>query len=922
MNLKRFTFSLSLFLVAALSAFSQTDSIPLKTIAQKTAEYNSAYPVEKVYLHFDKPYYAVGDTIWFKAYVTTDSYGDLKQRVPSTLSNVVYVDVINRDTVVQKLKLAVTKGVAFGNIAITKLRYKQGNYQIRAYTKWMRNFDAAYFFDKTISIGDAINKNILTNISLTSSTQNNTAKVMARLNYRNIDGSAIAGKKVSWKVQTKGDEVLEKGKATTDANGYINVSFNTSKLSELSTSDLITEIDASPKEVTNQFSLKGAAAPMDVQFFPEGGELIEGVAGKVAFKAIAPSGMGVDIKGTIVDNAGATVANFSSQHLGMGTFALTPAAGKTYKAAVTFADGSKSTYDLPKASTQDITINVVTVSPQRIVINLLCNDAYLQKNRGKHFYIVAQNGQAIFYAAQTTTGLNATTYPLSITNKLPSGVAKISVLSSNGDALSERLVFINKPDDQLSLTLTTPKTVYTGRDNVVMNVSAKNADKPAAADLSVTVIDETKVPYDESSETTILTHLLLTSDLKGYIEKPNYYFNNPTDQTNSDLDALMLTQGYRRIVYKDIAANKLPPGIKFQPEDGITISGSLRTSSGLPINRGNVNLEIKDRRLSVNTTTNTVGEFTFSKLYFPDSLQAVVSAKGNANSSGFMILLNNDSFQPITASINAPAAFINIDSAMRPYLLNSKKVADNSRVLNEVNIRATVAPKVKKASHTDNSSLSGLALMADHTLDGAMFSACATLYDCLQGMGGLTFDMQTQSLQINRYVMQGDKRPVAIYLNNNMVDFNALRTIDPKTVESVEVFLSDGVSSINRMSGTNGVVVVNSKKIERVQMSKDQIAAALDDLMPANSGVKVKPKGFSAARTFYSPRYDVSKDSAIGGDLRTTIYWNPRVNTDAAIGAATFNFFNADGKGSYRAIIEGFDADGNIGRAVYRYKVQ
>jgi hypothetical protein len=921
MNLKKFTFLLSLFFIAGLSAFSQTDSIPLVTLAEKTAQYNGSYPIEKVYLHFDKPYYAVGDTIWLKAYVTADSYGDLKQRVPSGISNVVYVDVTHKDTIVQKLKLAVTKGVAFGNITLAKTQFKQGNYQIRAYTKWMRNFDAAYFFDKTISIGDAINKSVLTNISLTSSTQNNAAKVTAHINYRNADGSAIAGKKVNWKVQTKSDEVLEKGKATTDANGNITVSFNTNKLTDLSLSDLVTEIDANPKEITNQFSLKSTAAPIDVQFFPEGGDLIEGVAGKVAFKAIAPNGLGIDIKGTATDNTGATVATFSSQHLGMGTFSLTPAAGKTYKATVTFADGSKNSYDLPKVSTQDIAINVAAVSPQRIVLNLICNDAFLQKNKGKRFYIIAQNGQAIFYAAQTGS-LNATTYPLSITNKLPSGVAKISLLSSNGDALSERLVFINKPDDRLSLTLTTPKTIYTGRDNVVMNVSAKNADKPVAADLSVTVIDETKVPYDENSETTILSHLLLTSDLKGYIEKPNYYFNNPTDKTIADLDALMLTQGYSRIVYKDIAANKLPAGIKFQPEDGITISGSLRTSAGMPVNRGNVNLEIKDRRISVNTQANTVGEFTFSKLYFPDSLQAVVSAKGNANSNNFMIILNSDSFQPVTASINAPAAFINIDSAMRPYLLNSKKIADNSRVLGEVNIRATVVPKVQKASHSDNSNLTGLPMMANHTIDGAMFAACATLYDCLQGQGGLVFDMQTQTLSITRNQMQGDKRPVAIYLNNFMVDFNALRSIDPKTVESVEVFLNDGVSSINRMSGTSGVVVVNSKKVERIKMSKDQITAALDDLMPANSGVKIKPKGFTAARTFYSPRYEVSKDAPVGGDLRTTIYWNPRVNTDATTGAATFDFFNADGKGSYRAIIEGLDADGNIGRAVYRYKVQ
>lgn len=920
MNLKKIAFFVCLFLATCLSAFSQTDSVPLVSIAQKAAQYNTDYPVEKVYVHFDKPYYAVGDTIWLKAYVTADSFGELKQHAPSNISNIVYVDIVNKDTIVQKLKLAANKGVAFGNIALLRSRYRQGNYQIRAYTRWMRNFDAAYFFDKTISIGDAIDKKLITNISLNSSTQNNVAKVSARINYRNPDGTPMAGKKVSWRVQTKNDDILSKSKEITDANGNIMVTFSSNKLSELSTSNLITDIDADPKEVSAQFSLKKAGAPIDVQFFPEGGEIISGVNSKVAFKAIQPNGLSIDIKGVVTDNTGASVVEFSSQHLGMGTFNFTAAAGKSYKATVTFPDGSKNAYDLPKVSGEKMTISVVSVAPQRITLNLLCDEAFLQKNRGKRLYIIAQNGQAIFYAAQTAP-LDATTYPALVPNKLPSGVAKISILNSTGQLLCERLVFVRKPDDILSLTLSTPKQLYTSRDKVTMSVSAKTALTPAEADLSVTVIDETKVPYEENSEITILSYLLLTSDLKGYIEKPNYYFNNPTSKTDADLDILMLTQGYRRITYKEILANRLPPNLKFQPEDGITISGTLRTASGLPINRGNVNLEIKDRRITANITTNTVGEFTFSKLYFPDSLQATISAKGNANSNNMMILVDNDSYQPPTTNINAPAAFINIDSAMRPYLINSKKVADNSRVLNEVIIRGNVKPKVQKPSHADNSWLTGLPILADHTVDGSMFAACSILFNCLQGMApGLTVDQE--NIYITRNYQQGDRRAVAIYLNNNLIDAAALRGIDPKTVESVEIFMNDGVSGINRMGNTSGVLVINSKRVERNVMSKDQIAAALDDFMPANSGTKIKPKGLSAARTFYSPRYEVAKDGAIGGDLRSTIYWNPRVNTDKSTGIATFDFFNADGKGSYRAIVEGIDANGNIGRSVYKYNVQ
>lgn len=920
MLLKKIAFTFLLLTAISLTAFSQTDSIPLATLAEKTALYNNGHPVEKVYLHFDKPYYAVGDTLWFKAYVTVDSYGVLQQHMPSTVSNVVYVDIIgSKDTVVQKLKLAANNGVAFGNIALNKTQYRQGNYHIRAYTKWMRNFDAAYFFDKTIAVGDAISKKLSTNFSLASSVQNGTAKVQARVNYRDLNGSALSGKKVNWKVQTQGDEVLSKGKETTDASGNINITFSTNKITDLRKSELIAEIDADPKEVISQFSLKNAAAPADVQFFPEGGDLIAGVTSKVAFKAIQGNGLGIDIKGTITDNSGAAVGNIASQHLGMGIFDLLPVQGKTYKASVTFADGTTGTFDLPKVSSEDIAINVSNVTADKINIRLVCNDVFLQKNKGKRFYIVAQNGQAIFYAAQTPS-LSATMYPAIIPNKLPSGVTKITLLASNGDALSERLIFIRKADG-LSLTLNTAKPTYGARQPVVMNISSKNpAQQATEANLSLTVIDETKVPFDDNAETSILSYLLLTSDLKGYIEKPNYYFNKPDAKTDANLDLLMMTQGYRRFVYKDVIANKNAE-LKFLPEDGITITGSLRTASGLPVNRGNVNFEIKERRISVNIPTNTVGEFVINKLYFPDSLQAMVSARGSANANNMMILVDNEPYQPITASINEASGVMNIDSAMRPYLQNSKKVADNSRVLNEVTIRSTVVSKIKRASHSDNSALTGLSMMADHTIDGSTLVACPTMYDCLRSStGSLTADQE--NLYISRTYNQGSRTPVAIYLDGIQIDFNGTRSVDPKNVESVEIFLNDGVSGINRMSSTSGVVVINSKRVEKTTMTRAQIQDKLNDLMPANSGVKIKPKGFSAARSFYSPRYGVSSNVGFGSDLRSTIYWNPRVVTDKTTGTTTVDFFNADASGSYRAIIEGIDADGNIGRAIYRYNVQ
>ena len=903
MNLKKIYFILLLLFTFSFSAFSQTDTTSLNTIISKSVKLVNEYPFEKVYLHFDKPYYAVGDTIWFKAYITIDIHQ------PSPLSKVVYVDVINsKDSLVQTLKLQVTAAAALGNIALSSPLYKQGNYRFRAYTNWMRNFDAAYFFNKTITIA-AVEKQISTNISVSGVTQGNNTKVTAQVSYKDPTGKPYANKKVSWKVLSSDDEKISNSKGTTDANVILTVSFSTNKTRALNTSILTTDIDyADYKSLTNTFSLKHAADKTDVQFFPEGGDLINGVRSKVGFKAIKPNGLGADIKGTIVDNTGAKIADITSQHLGMGAFDIVPESGKTYKASITFSDGSQSTYNLPAARSEGIILSVDNSNPQNLNIKLSSNAAYFEKSKGKTFYIVAQNGQTVCFAAQTV--LNANIYSAAIPKtKFPSGVLKLS-LFSGGQVLSERVVLIQR-NDLLNITMKTPQSTYTIRDKVVMNVTVNKDQKPAEANMSVTVIDETKVPFDDIAETTILTNLLLTSDLKGYIEKPNYYFTNVNEKTIADADVLMLTQGYSRVVYKDILANKYPQK-KFLPESGITITGTLRNSTGLPLNKGNLTLTIPGKS-SKSTTSNPSGEFKFTNLVFPDSTEVTIDGKNNP-ASNLMIVIDNEIFQPLDPDMNAPGTITNIDSTLTPYLKNAKLRIENSRLLKEVTITAA-APVVKKQTHADHPRLAGLSSIPDAVVTSDRLAACPMVLQCIQSVvPGLTYD--NYKVYVTRSYQQGDTRPVEIFFNGLNVDFTYLQNVPSSEVESIEFFRSDGLSGINRMSNTLGVLVVNSKIVHKVKFKKEDLLA----LFKKNE-VSVFPRGYSESKMFYSPKYEVSKASELGGDLRTTVFWNPTVLTDAT-GNTSFQFYNADGKGSYRAIIEGIDSEGNIGRTVYRYKVQ
>ncbi len=912
MILKRILLSTCLIFTLVTAAFAQSDSVALTTVISKVSKYATSYPVEKVYLHFDKPYYAVGDTIWFKAYVT------VQEHMLSGISKIVYVDLItNRDSVVKSLRLPVINGVAAGSIVLPQLSFQEGNYHVRAYTNWMRNFDDAYYFTKNIVIGNTVDEKnpVNTHVAFNNTESPGGAEnITAKIIYKDQDGIAYINRKVSWKVVGDDESTIDKGKGETDGDGVLSVTFSSNKPGVFATADLITDLEVNYKKtVTNSFSLSTASVPKDVQFFPEGGNLVSGIRTKVAFKAINSSGLGVDVKGTIVDNNNNPVITFTSQHLGMGYFILTPEAGKSYKATIDFPDGSHSSYDLPRTMDDGIDLAVYNNNPDSLFIKISSNSDFLQKFNNIRFYIIAQSGGTIYYAAQTR--LQSLTYGASIPkNKFPTGILQVTILSSEGDPLSERICFIQH-NDLMNVAVNTDRPTYLQRQRVHMTIAAKNKDVPALGSFSVAVTDESKVPYDENSETTILSNLLLSSDLKGYIEKPNYYFNHVDSTRRANLDMLMLTQGYRRFSYSDVVYDKNPQ-IFYVPEQGISLSGMLRTTTGLPVARGNIHLTIPDKIFYKDATTDASGYFVFTNLVFQDSSKVILSAKNNVGANGLVITPNGETYPLVTKNINAPDNVTNIDSVLTTYLRNIKMQYGN-HILKEVVIKAK--PVEKRPSHMDHASLTGLSPEPDHIINGPQLLGCNDLLTCLKG-GAMGLTYENDQFYITRDYAQGNKNtPVQVYMDGTPVETSYLMNIQPNAVESVEIFLNNGITNIGAMNNTKGVLEVNSKvmpKGEKISLSQ------LKQLLGSPNVVTLTPMGYPKGKEFYVPKYAVAKPSIESPDLRTTIYWNPVIITDKATGKASFDFSNADGRGNYRVVIEGIDIDGNLAHYVYHYRVE
>ncbi|MCJ8212092.1 TonB-dependent receptor plug domain-containing protein [Mucilaginibacter sp. RS28] len=894
---------LTVITAALLFSFINADDDPIKKAAAQLEKWTGDYPQEKVYLHMDKPYYAVGEDIWFKAYVTIGPEHKL-----SALSGILNVELLDpRDSVQQSIKLPLTSGIAMGDFALSDT-LKEGNYRIRAYTNWMRNFAPEYFFDRTIHIGNAATNTVFTNTSYAyTTTPNGQQNVKATVSFTDINGIAYAGKEVSYQVQLSNRNV-GRGKGVTDDKGNLAISFTNTVPGAMKAGQITAKIKISDKQtITKILPVKATSNNVDVQFFPEGGNLVAGLPCRVAFKAVGADGLGKAISGTIVNNDNTELTSFTTSHLGMGLFVLIPEAGKTYQAKVTYEDGSKATVNLPKVLEKGYSLSLNNTSdPDNITIRIGGTADLV----GQQISVVAQANGVICYAAKNSleNGVLMAKIPKS---KFPTGIAQFTLFNAANEPVCERIIFINR-EDELKVDVAGQASSGT-RQKVNLSLNVQSPDgKPAISALSAAVIDETKVPSDESDEISILSQLLLSSDIKGYIEKPNYYFVHRDEQGRKALDLLMMTQGYRRFEWKQLLNNVYPP-VVFQPEKELRISGHVHNGNK-PVIGGKVTLfTTKGGAFILDTLTDDKGNFAFNHLVFKDSVKFIIQARTAKDRKFVDIELDNVVSQGVSSNPNAPDIEVNVSKNITGYLQNSYKlyqeeskygVGNHNYVLKEVVI------KEKKITPYQNSSNLNGPGQADQIISGDIFEkmGCPDITTCLQGrLLGVTFRGGAA------YSTRSPNTPMQIVLDGMTIDDPYfLSSLNAMDIASIEVLRSAGYTSIYGMRGGGGVLVITTKRGGEYSSTARVYAPGI---------ITYTPKGYYQARTFYSPQYDDPKVNRTLADLRTTIFWKPNIVTDKD-GKASIEFYNAGSPGTYRVIVEGIDGDGHIGHQTFRYKVQ
>jgi hypothetical protein len=854
--------AISIQLYAAENATNFTKSI-VKSFSQIWIN----TPQEKVYLHIDKPYYSAGEEIWFKAYLTNAATHEM-----NTKSKFVYVELIDKsDSVLYRLKIRKDSLGFFGNIKLNP-ELQAGIYSLRAYTYWMQNLSDDFYFKRNIYIGNSIDDRVKCQINYGSLIKNN---LPVNLLFTNTYNNPLSQKNVtiiqSW-LKTR-----NKITAKTNEKGQINILLNIDSLQTVKKT-LSISIKESGINFKHKIYVPSFINDFDVQFFPESGTFLNNDFQQIGFKAIGKNGLSIDVNGEIFNKNNELITDFKSTHNGMGKFFLVTEPGENYYAIVKSADGIEKRFELPKTQVQGIALHIAynrgKIALQIINKSNISTDSLvlLVHNRGI-VYLVNSIKNAEFQINESL---------------LPAGICTFSIIDLNKNYYCERLFFSRNFEDP-QFKMTSDKNFYGKREAVKLGFQITDIEgKALKGNYSVSITDSKAVSNDTLSEN-IKSYLLLSSDIKGYIEKPAEYFLDNSLASREKLDLLLLTQGWKRFNTANILKNKFPK-LEYYLEAGQVVSGKVLNLFGKPSKNRDVILLSSYKTGFRMAKTDSLGNFLFDGIEFPDSTQILLKAISKTKIVDVEIINDSDVFKK-------PNTFIPFENKKNEVaeeyfqIIKEKYYTEGGMLM--INLEELTVKADAKTKAEDNIYASS----ADNSISG----------ENLQNMpGNDVLDILRTIVGVNvigeEIRIRGNNGPPMIQIDGfeteNMSDLTMLSKFD---IEGIYVY-KGASAAIFGFRGGNGVIQITLKK------------GVVRKTVTAPSLIRIQPLGYQKNIEFYVPKYDVERNRENPKpDLRTTIYWNPKLKTTDD-GLLNFEFYTADKANNYNIEIEGIGENGEICR--------
>jgi len=758
-------------------------------------KYANEYGQEKAYLHFDKPSYAAGETIWYKAYIMNGIY-------PSDESKTFYVDVTDdKGKLLLHSIIPVVYAGAAGQFDIPN-DYTGKYIHLKAYTKWMLNFDSSFLYNKDIRI-------------------------------------------------------LSKSAAG---------------------------------------SFKNTVIP-SLQFFPEGGDAIEGVSNKIAFQANDQWGRPVKIKGIVENNHGEKVDSLRILHDGMGFFFIFPKPGESFTAKWKDEKGTEHVSELPSIKQTGVSLQVAISGDKRNF--LVSASPEIASTLGSLHLVGTMNQHEIFKLTKDIS--SGSIKGIIPTVDLPSGILTITVFDSRWTPLAERITYVNNQEFLFKAE---------------MNVEHWGLNKRARNEISITVPDSlpatfsvavTDMNIDTDSSDNIISHLLLTGDLKGKVYNPSYYFSNNSDTMSQQLDLVMLTHGWRRFKWEDVVAGKFPQIIYPKDSSYLTLSGKL--FGALPSqlrDAGNIILLLRQKKENnkmIFVPIQPNGTFTDPSVILFDSTSIYYQLPKSKGLGDASVQFMQNRLPPFSHNSPATGFFSNQNSDTTG---NSRHIAlsdeaarlaklYNGKVLETVTIKAkTKSPtEVLDEKYTSGLFSGGDAYQFDLLNDPTALSAL-NIFTYLQGkVAGLQINASS-----NPPSLQWRGGTPQIYLDEVPADANMISSVSVSDIAYVKVLRPPFFGGAG--GGANGAIAIYTRRGNDV---KAEPGKGLNNNLV---------RGYTLMKEFYSPNYSSITNNDDKKDIRTTLYWNPLVITNHNNDKVTLTFYNNDISQAFRVVIEGMTNDGRL----------
>lgn len=896
-----------LLIAACLLLLSFQAGIPdfIGDLKKQLQTYTQNHPEEKVYVQFDKAFYKPGEDIWFNAFVL-----DGQTHKPSGISDVLHVELSDpKGATVQSLTLFVEDGTTRGDFHLNE-NTAGGLYTVKAYTQWMQNAGEAVFFKKKLQVQAVITPRLLLKADFEKKAYGKGDAVAATLIVKDLTNEPLRGAKVSATVRIDGTP-LSTDDFYTDETGKAWVTFTLP--GDLASVDGIVQlvVTAAGQEESITRSIPIVLNKIALSFFPEGGDLVSAVTTTVAFKATNEFGKGADVSGVVLDDRDSIVTSFSSFHMGMGTLRFTPRPGATYRARIDRPAGTTQTFPLPAALGAGYTLTLGQRAPQSVEYSL-------HAPHNAEVFLVGQTQGVIYYSEKINVhaGSNTVTVP---THAFPAGIAVFTLFNGEGLEEAERLVFLN-PGKGLHIDIKTDKKTYAPQEKVKVTIHTTDEQgKAVRAKLSLAAIDDQLVSFADDKQDNILSWLLLSSELKGEIQEPSFYFDVRQPKASQAIDHLLLTHGWRRFTWKDVFKND--PAVAWLPENESTVSGYVLDKRQVHTQAEVTLLELGNRRRIAKVCTNEHGVFTYKNI---DSSTPLLLITRKPNHLTLHERSATDTAPPFAPSVPGAKNTTQVFSAHRSkQLLENKPVnvsmEDDTQALSEVVIMAgyySTSDKLACGTITRvNSSeiisqpfqsplLALQGRMAGIEIQPASSSPGSAPIVRIRGANSLYGSRGSEPL----YVIDG------IVVGSGISSNFQLENLAPETISSIIVLQDADATAIYGSRGANGVIIITTKP------DYDWFNLQNTRRLGRYTSILVKPRQFSVAREFFvaPPQPKQSKERA---ESNTTVYWNDMIVTNQD-GEATLSFYTSDATSAFRLTAEGITPEGLVGRTEQTYATQ